>query len=190
MKVYSELTKGRVYLMMPYGAAPDEQGLFWLIEWPQLRHRGMVTEIIWIDLNTLMEPRGPPDPFTVTKLWWKKGMKLPATYPGGPLPGPDIHISVSELLNIPTAVSSSAIATNKRRKKSTARPSHSVLPESIVTNFAGLGLETPLGAFSSSFFGATTRASSRKPLRTSRGASGRPSAGLGGLRGGFFNRPP
>ena len=79
--VFSRRTKGKMYLLMPYNTAPPEYGMFWQLEWPILKREGLVTEIIWID-STSLDTRYPPPPSEVTRLWWKKGDKNPATYPG------------------------------------------------------------------------------------------------------------
>ena len=88
LRVWAERTKGTVYLLMSYSKAFDERSVFWSMEWPILRDKGQVSEIVWIDSDLLRSPRQlPPDPTTVTRIWWKKGQANPATVPGQKPPG-------------------------------------------------------------------------------------------------------
>ena len=72
---------GRVYLLMPYYEAPDSRRWFWNTEWPALRDNQLVDEIVWLDASVLWYNDPLPDPFAVTKVWWKRGMEEPVTRP-------------------------------------------------------------------------------------------------------------
>lgn len=78
-RTFASHTSGKVYLLMPYNTAPPKFGMFWRIEWPALRDSGLVDEIIWLDGDLLTSCS--PDPSKVTKTWWKRGQKRPATRP-------------------------------------------------------------------------------------------------------------
>ena len=82
-RVFGENTKGKMYLIMPYDRAPTTDSYFWRIEWPEIRDRGQVTEIVWIDGGIVLRGGKLPNPYTVTKVWWRRGDPEPRALPAG-----------------------------------------------------------------------------------------------------------
>ena len=164
-RAYAEVTKGRVYLLMPYGTAPRGNSYFWHVEWPIIRDGGKVTEIVWMDLDQLLKGETPP-PKELDTLWWKKGDRKPATYPGQAL---------EEQRSFPSGLLSST-----SRATSSRAPSQAL---SFVPSTASSQALTQ-GPFADS----TVTSLSAAPVVTTSSATSITTRRKGGLQGGFFNR--
>ena len=107
-QVFAEAAEGRVYLLMPSGTAPHPYSFFWEDEWPVLERSAKITEIVWVDATPLFRGQMPPDPATVTRIWWRQGIALPVSYPGMASASPFRDTSVTILPSSTRAASGSS----------------------------------------------------------------------------------
>ena len=87
-RVWASRASGKVFLIMPYNEEPSN-GPFWNAVWPAIQRNEEITEVIWVnmdpfsftsDIPSILDDYLMPDPSTVTKTWWRRGSKLPATW--------------------------------------------------------------------------------------------------------------
>ena len=81
-QVWSAAATGNVFLVMPRTEVPNENLLFWNVQWPAFEKNGKVDKIIWVSMTSFLclHPILPILLY-VSLEWWRKGDSAPLAVP-------------------------------------------------------------------------------------------------------------